>query len=442
MKNIFLSTFLIFTLLGCDKKTDNSNQNIITSDVNNFWNAYDKIISTQDSILQYKYLDSLYLQKGTIGLKGIIQARNYTHKDYINAINNYPKFWSSIRQNTLKTDEYVDVLNSGIEKIKVIYPELKPAKIYFTIGALRTNGTTIDSLVLIGSELAMSDKNTIASEFEGNLRTGRRKYFDSNPIDNLILLNIHEYVHTQQNSAVNNLLSYTLHEGIAEFVSVIAMNISSSAPAINYGKQNQEVKRKFEKEMFYGNNRHHWLWSDFQNEFKTRDLGYYIGYAIAEINYNDSEDKKAAIKEMIELDYFNETQIEDFVNRTNFFSKPLENLYEDFDKSRPTIINIKQFKNNSTSVNPNTKELTIRFSEPLSGYNTGLDYGELGKDYFPKTIDRFWSSDNKSWTMKVVLEPNKHYQFLISNNFRTENGIPLKQYIIEFKTSKGQPSSQ
>lgn len=431
----FIISILFCT--SCVSKTEGkSNQNIITSDIPNFWNAYDYIVSTKDSVLQHKYLDSLYIKKGTSGLKGIMYTRNYTQQDYIDAINKYPKFWSSIRENTFKTDDYMDELNEGINKIKTIYPELKPAKMYFTIGALRSPGTTLDSLVLIGSELAMADKNTVSSEFQGNVQTGRRIYFDSNPIDNLVLLNIHEYVHTQQKPVVDNLLSYVLREGIAEFVSVVAMGVPSSAPAIEFGKQNDAVKKKFEDQLFYGNNRHEWLWSDFKNEFNTRDLGYYIGYQIAETNYNQAEDKQAAIKEMIELDYTNETQIEDFVNRTHFFSKPLEAMYTNFDKSRPTVLKIKQFENKSTSVNPNTKEITIEFSEPLNGLNTGVDYGSLGTDSFPKITDRFWELDNKAWTLIVNLQPNKHYQILISNNFRTEKGIPLKPYLIEFTTIK------
>lgn len=436
MKNTVLLFIFILSILGCDHKAKNSNQNIISSDIANFWNAYDLIVATNDSIMQYKYLDSLYIQKGTLGLKGIMNARNYSQQDYIDAINSYPKFWTSIRENTLKTDAYVSELNSGIERIQKIYPELKPAKIYFTIGALRTPGTTIDSLVLIGSELAMTDGNTVSSEFQGDIQRGRRIYFDSNPIDNLVLLNVHEYVHTQQKPVVNNLLSYVLHEGIAEFVSVTALGVPSSAPAIEYGKQNEAVKTKFENELFFGYNRHEWLWSDYKNEFNVRDLGYYIGYQIAEINYNKAEDKQAAIKEMIELDYTNESQVEDFVDRTHFFSKPLEVMYEDFDKSRPTVLKINQFENNSTMVNPETKEITVEFSEPLNGLNTSVDFGELGAESFPKVTDRFWEPGNQAWTLVVSLEPNKHYQILISNNFRTEKGMPLKPFLIEFQTTK------
>ncbi|TXD64457.1 hypothetical protein [Polaribacter glomeratus] len=60
MKNLILP--LVLVLFGCNHKTKNLNQNIITSDIANFWNAYDKITNTKDSLLQYKYLDSLYIK--------------------------------------------------------------------------------------------------------------------------------------------------------------------------------------------------------------------------------------------------------------------------------------------------------------------------------------------------------------------------------------------
>jgi hypothetical protein len=285
-------------------------QNIISSDIDNFWTAYDKIVITKDSVLQYKYLDNLFLSKGTDGLNAIMKVRDYTAQDYINAINNYPNFWNSIRQNTLKARKIANELEIGIEKLRQIYHYLKPAKIYLTMGALRTNGTTLDSLVLIGSELAMTNKTTISSEFPENIKNARRKYFDSNPLDNLVLLNIHEYIHTQQNPAANNLLSIVIREGVAEFVSVKAMNVPSATPAIEFGENNAEkVRAKFEQEMFYINNQNKWLWSDAPNEFRVRDLGYYIGYQICENFFKQTENKEEAIKKMIELDYANDQKL-------------------------------------------------------------------------------------------------------------------------------------
>ena len=169
-----------------------------------------------------------------------------------------------------------------------------------------------------------------------------------------------------------------------------------------------------------------------------RDLGYYVGYQICENYYNQAEDKKVAIKTMIELDYENESEIEEFIKKSNYFSTSLEELEQNFESNRPTVTGIEQFENESDNVSPNLKEITIFFSEALDGYRTSVDLGELGREAFPKgTLDgRKWGEDNKSWTIPVKLEPNKTYQIFITNNFRTRDNRPLKPYLIEFKTKK------
>jgi hypothetical protein len=415
-----------------------SSSNIINVDITNFWNAYDKISTTQDSVLQYKYLDSLYLKKGSAGLEGIRQARNYTPEDYISAINNYPKFWASIKKNTLQSDKIGSELEKGIEKLKALYPELKPAKIYLTIGAFRTGGTTIDSLVLIGAEISMADSKTVTSEFPESL-SHLKTHFNTNPKDHLVFLNLHEYIHTQQNPQVFNILSLTIYEGVAEFIAEKALDSPTPNPQIGFGKKNaNRIREVFENEMFYFNNLGKWLNSNSQNEFGMRDLGYYVGYQICENYYNQTENKLNAIKTMIELDYTNEAEIENFLIKSNYFSKPLDELYNIFDNKRPTVLGIKQFENKSQNISPNIKEITIEFSQPLNGFNTGVDFGDLGQNAFPKNdvTKRYWSNNNQSWTIPVELEPNKEYQIFITNNFRTEESIPLKSHLIEFKTSK------
>ncbi|MGF1556144.1 MAG: hypothetical protein ACFCUF_08075, partial [Paucihalobacter sp.] len=164
--------------------------------------------------------------------------------------------------------------------------------------------------------------------------------------------------------------------------------------------------------------------------------GYYIGYQICENFYKRAENKKEAIKKLIELDFTNETEIGEFVNSTEFFSAPLDELYQSFEKKRPIVLGIKEFENNSQNVDPKIEQITIEFSEPLNGYNTGVDFGDIGQSAFPKNdvTKRFWSKDNRSWTIQVELEPNKQYQLLITNNFRTGQSIPLKPYLIDFKT--------
>lgn len=445
-----LVTGLIFALflIGCQAQKQSSNvshksaiketHNIVTSDINNFWHAYDKITSTKDSVLQYKYLDSLYFQKGTEGLRAIRQARRYTPEDYITAINNYPQFWTSVKANTLKAEDFSLKLENGIEKLRALYPELKPAKIYFTIGALRTNGTILDSLVLIGSELALADKETPTHEFPENL-SHLQSYFDSEPNKNTTFLNIHEYVHTQQKTTIgNSLLAQTVLEGVAEFVAEKVLETKSPNPQIEFGRNNDtKIKAKFELEMF-SPNLYNWIWNSSNNEFGMRDLAYYVGYKICEDYYNKSTDKQKAIKEMIELDYNNELELIKFVEKSQYFDKPLNSYKEAFEKSRPKVESVDKIQNQSTNVQTDINLLTIHFSQKMDTRFRNFQFGPLGENAamkFKKVIG--WSNDGTSLTLEIEdLEPNKQYQLIIGEGFRNLNAIPLTPYLIDFKTTE------
>ncbi len=436
MNKLLTGILFVLVLFNCNESSD-LNEHVVTTDIKNFWYAYDQIITTPDSIAQLNLLDSLYFQKGSEGLEAIRKVRTYSAEDYLQAINNYPNFWSSIRNNMLTADEYKSELEQGIEKLKDFYPSLKPAKIYFTVGAFRTGGTTLDSLVLIGSEISMADSTTIVDEFPDEL-SHLPAHFKTNPINHLVFLNIHEYIHTQQKPIVNNLLSQSIREGVAEFIPTIVLGTSSPNPQIEFGKSNStRIREVYEDELFYVVNLPKWLNSNAANEFGMRDLAYYVGYQMCENYYLQAKDKKEAIRHMINLDYNNEVEIEDFVKKSNYLSQPLDSLYTKFQSKRPTVINIEQFKNKDQDVNPDLKAITIEFSEQLNGHSTSVDFGALGQEAFPEgtIIGRKWSKDNKSWTIPVELQPNKNYQILISNNFRTNENIPLIPFLIEFKTA-------
>ena len=180
-----------------------------------------------------------------------------------------------------------------------------------------------------------------------------------------------------------------------------------------------------------------WLWGENQNQLKVRDLGYYVGYEICERYYNLSRDKAKAIRELIELDYNNDKALEKIVDITKLLPKTLSELNNDYEKERPKVILVAPFENGSQNVKSGITEITVIFSEPLNGHNDGIDFGPLGQDYCPKIKpQKTWSADKKSWTFQADLKPNKHYQILISNNFRTVGGMRLKSYLIDFSTTE------
>ncbi|MBN9299720.1 MAG: hypothetical protein J0I41_22145 [Filimonas sp.] len=412
-------------------------QAFVTSDIDNFWNAYDHIKSTNDSAQQYGYIQKLYIDKGTPGLKAIMQARRYSPQSYINAIKAYPAFWAAVRRNTAHAGNAAEDIAAGVARLKKLYPQLRPATVYFTIGALRTNGTIRDSMVLIGSELAMADPATPVFEFPSTM-SHLKPYFATDPAKHLAFLNVHEYVHTQQKTSIgDNLLVQCVLEGAAEFLAVKAMDQASPTPAIAYGKANDaKVKARFLKEI-YSPYFYNWLWNSPDNAFKIRDLGYYIGYAICEAYYNKAQDKQQAIAEMITLDYNNANALNAFVDKSGYFGKTTAQLMAAYEAGRPVVSGIKQFTNGDTQVSPQVTQVTLVFSQPMDPQYRNFDFGPLGKDAL-LSVKKFngFSDDKLSATFEVAMEPGKHYQLLIGEGFRSVDGVPLKPYLVEITTAK------
>ncbi|MEG0851151.1 MAG: Ig-like domain-containing protein [Flavobacterium sp.] len=432
MKNFFLALFLISAKVSFSQT---AGQKFVSTDIDNFWKAYEKVTSVSDSIKQHQYLNEFYLDKGSLGLKSLIEVRNYTPKEFLNSITKYPKFWNSLKENSTNVSNLYPEIETDIRKLKEAYPPLKPSTIYFSIGAFRTNGTIQNDRILIGSELSLADETTIIDELPAWRQNFYKEY---NPRKNIALLCTHEYVHTQQKELVENLLSMCLSEGVAEFISCKVTDKKSNCPAIEFGKTNQEkVINQFIADLYIMSNNYNWLWGENRNDLKIRDLGYYIGYEISERYYNASKDKAKAIKTLIELDYHNEKEMEQIVDASKLFPKSVKKLNQDYEKQRPTVLAISGFKNGNKKVKSGLRDITITFSEPLNGRNTGIDFGPLGKEFCPKlSPEKIWSSDKKTWTFKADLLPNKKYQILITNNFRKQNGVRLKPYLIEFQTAE------
>lgn len=391
--------------------------NIMTTDIDNFWTAYDKIVTTKDNAEQLEYLNKLFIEKASIGQRQMIEARRYKPQEYIDAINKRPEYWTAIRPNTLKAKVFAADFETGIEKLRKIYPELKPANIYFTVGVFRSGGTTKDSNILIGSEIIFADEKNM---------------------NNLAFTNVHEYVHTQQKkNEIENLLGQSIMEGVAEFVTVKALDTPSYAPAIKFGKINERrIKNAFARQMFnptYG----FWLYSDAENEFKTRDLGYYVGYAIAEKYYEKAKDKKLAIKELIELDYNDPSAVAKYVDSSGYFPKSIKKFEKDYEKSRPQVISIKEFKNGDRKLNPSITRLTIDFSREMDKNYRNFNFGPLGKENSLRIKNVLgFSKDGKSISLEIEpLQPNKRYQLTIGNGFRDKTEIRLKPYLIDITTA-------
>ncbi|MEI6190567.1 MAG: DUF2268 domain-containing putative Zn-dependent protease [Chitinophagia bacterium] len=301
LKLIFLLLFLSSTILG------QSGTKIFTSDIDNFWIAYDSVKTTTDTAKQINFIQYLYLDKATSGLKDFMIARQHSARRHLTNILKYPKFWVSLRPHTLQIKYYTTDIETLMVKFKKLYPNFKQPAIYFTIGCLNSGGTTTTNKILIGSEIAASDSTVDASEI-GSWLKGVFKLNTS-----VVYLVAHEVGHTQQkggdseNDGNSNLLGYCIREGACDFIAELLLEKPILSPYITYGKANEkDLWELFQKDMNKQETKD-WLYNGGQAPNGKADLGYFMGYAICKTYYNNSKDKTKALKEIIELNYNRES---------------------------------------------------------------------------------------------------------------------------------------
>lgn len=427
MKRI-LSTITVLTFF-----TFSNAQKIISTDIQNFWIAYDSIQKNKEN--SSEILDNLFLNKKTDGLKAFMEIKKFGKDDYLNIIEKHPDFWNSIRPATLIDSKKIKTISTAIRKLGKLYPNNSKGNIYYTIGALKSGGTTHHEDLMIGVEKIAGDKNTVVSEFENeNLR---KMFLFTNP-SQLEQVTVHEFTHTFQKDGEVSVLSKAIKEGSCDFIAELALNKKFTAHYLDYGFKNYEkVKSEFKTEM---------LSKKFENWFyngsaKNPDLGYFVGYAISKKFYENSKDKKTAIKNIIELDFNNELDVLQFLAKSDYFEdqKSAEKIRSEYRERQPQLIKINEFKNGSTNVNVSTKKIHLVFSEPMNE-KFSINFSKNGKEHFPLKNIVGLDESKKILTIETIdLQYDTEYDFYITDRAtKSENGYPFnsEEYKISFKTEK------
>jgi hypothetical protein len=307
-------------LLLCSLAWAETTPRVVTEDIGRFWAAYDHLRQESDPSKKKQWLQAEYLDRGSPGLKAFVERKRCSAEKYVDALSKYPRFWDSVRANTLAID--VPSVDAELKKFRSLYPEMRPASAYVVIGCMTSNGTTEGDKVLIGAEIAAGDPRVDLSELPDAFRKRLSTYFATQPARKLALLMVHEYVHTQQpDGSKAALLGQVLGEGGADFVAERITGKVPDLPYMRYGPAHDEaIKHQFAKDMdktAYDD----WLYNDADNAFGTSDLGYYVGYAICKAYYARAADKRTALRDIIRLNYADPAAARAFLDKSGYLAQ-------------------------------------------------------------------------------------------------------------------------
>ncbi|WP_144429007.1 hypothetical protein [Chryseobacterium sp. StRB126] len=314
MKHVFCLLFMCLFSVSAIAQKDDFTIYIETSDIRNFWNAYDEAQKINNSEQKISTFQKLYVDKASPGLNDFIKSRNFTSEQWIESFDSKPKFWKSIRIKTENLQKDFKNIENLYQNFSRLYAGFSPPKIYFTMGNLKGGGTVINGNLIIGSELAASDATVDYSELSKN-------YQDRMKINSgVVFLTAHELVHTQQNlkGIKTNLLGLCLKEGSADFIAELLTGKKVETPYIEYGMQHQKsLWNDFQKEM-NGEDFQNWLSNTATIKDRPADLGYFMGYIMTKRLYERSKDKKSAISIIMNLDFSNAAETENFLEQSGY----------------------------------------------------------------------------------------------------------------------------
>lgn len=302
-KHIIKLLFGPLVLASCKSypdKPEKYDYQIVTTDLDNFWLAYDALENSTDSVQTFQ---ELYINNATPEFQKFLELRGFTAQQYVEWIKQKPKFWTTIRPLTVAVKEKRSEIDLVYEKMGELYSGFKAPNICFAISPIQTGGTTDKGLILVGTEIAAVNPTLVdISEIDGFMG----KVFKGSTGD-ITSLVAHELVHTQQPSGDNenqSLLSQAITEGSADFIATLILGEQSMNNAIfRYGERNEEeLWEEFSADIKAKKGFEETDWFYDYNSDRPADLGYYLGYKITEAYYQNASDKKQAVKEIMEME--------------------------------------------------------------------------------------------------------------------------------------------
>lgn len=276
MKKII--TFLIGSLISVSAFSqsrftqDPGRAEFVTSDVKNFWLAFDSLSTTSGNPFKE------YMRKGSAGLRGFTDSR------IVSAEALYSKVLEN-KEEYLKCRHVLDSLpikemqvKEVYKALKTLYPGAQFPPVYFVVGRFNSGGTTSEDGLIIGVEKL---KN----------------------LDGLVPLIAHELIHFQQafSEKMPTLLEQSIMEGGADFLGEMISGIHLNQETFNYGEAHEDALTAEFAALMYNTRYNDWLYSTSGKDKRPRDLGYWMGYKIVKAYYSQASDKKLALETMLKI---------------------------------------------------------------------------------------------------------------------------------------------
>jgi hypothetical protein len=281
---------------------------IIVDDVSRFWASLD-----QPANERVRALEEIYLRQGTHGLTDFLRLRIGSAEELAATVKRHEAFYRSIRSTTLRAEEFEGKIRATFFNLSQLLPEAVFPDVYFLIGKLTTAGTIGRSGILIGLEMLCF---TAETELQGLSAWHKAVLKAPEALPHIVA---HELIHVQQSAlgdhsaaATSSLLGLSVSEGIADFLGEMISGEHINQHVHDWALPREKFLWREFQQVMNQSTTGDWLYSS-SSDSRPADLGYFIGYRIAQAYFNRADKKDLAVRELLSIhDY------DDFVARSGY----------------------------------------------------------------------------------------------------------------------------
>jgi len=265
----------LFKISFAQLVSDPLKSSFVTTDINNFWNAFDKINVESGT----NPFDEDYLKIGSPGIEAFMKGRIESAASLLKTVIEKKAEYIGARLNTLKILENERQCLSSFMALKYLYPNAVFPNVYFVIGRFNSGGHSNPKGLVIGAEMTQSSA--------------------------VAYMVAHELIHYQQDTIPKkklNLLAACINEGSADFIGELISGGGPNRETHDYGNANEaKLWTEFQKIMNDREDSHEWMYVYQPKNGYPPDLGYWIGYKITAAYYRKAINKKKAIASILHI---------------------------------------------------------------------------------------------------------------------------------------------
>jgi len=261
---------------------------ILTSDVARFYALYDAT-SGNPTVEQ---LERDYLAKATPSLIAFARLRRVTAQSIADRIKKDPAIYEKAKACMAVLPDVSARLTASFSTFADLYPQARFPPVAIVVGRGKPVGTADRDGLYIGLE-ALCAADFMNPDLE----------------DRFVHVIAHEYGHIQQPGSQFEegdpsvtVLRVSLLEGVAELIAELTSgNVGNPGLTRWTHGREAEIETAFVRDMD-STDLSKWAYNYRPGSDEPYDMGYWVGYRIAKAYYLRSDDRKAALKQLIELE--------------------------------------------------------------------------------------------------------------------------------------------